>query len=152
MDATRCAVEIQRGMNERNAAVPQDKRIELRIGINVGDIIIEDDDIFGDGVNIAARLEGIAVPGGICISDDAYRQVRDKLEVAFDDIGEQSLKNISRPVLVYRLDVAPKAATAAAASRSPLALPDKPSIAVLPFQNMSGDPEQEYSLTGWWRT
>ena len=103
VDATRCAVDIQRGMIERNAAVPQDERIELRIGINVGDIIIEDDDIFGDGVNIAARLEGIADPCGICISDDAYRQVRDKLEVTFEDIGEQSLKNIARPVRVYRV-------------------------------------------------
>src|SRR5215470_508863 len=103
VDATRCAVEIQRGMIERNAPVPQDKRIELRIGIHVGDIIIEDGDIFGDGVNIASRLEGIAQPGAICISDDAYRQVRGKLDVNFDDIGEQQLKNIARPVRIYQL-------------------------------------------------
>ena len=109
VDAARCAIEIQRGMNERNTAVPLDKRIELRIGINVGDIIIENDDIFGDGVNIAARLEGLANPGGICISDDTYRQVRDRLEAAFDDIGEQNLKNISRPVRVYRLRLGDKA-------------------------------------------
>src|SRR5213078_3240997 len=100
-DAVRCAVEIQRGMAEQNTDVPQDKRIEFRIGIHVGDIIIEDGDIFGDGVNIAARLEGIAQPGGICISDDAYRQVRDKIDAAFEDGGEQELKNIARPVRVY---------------------------------------------------
>ena len=103
VDAARCAVEIQHGMIERNAPVPQDKRIELRIGIHVGDVIIEDSDIFGDGVNIAARLEGIAQPGGICISDDAYRQVRGKLDVNFQDGGEQELKNIARPVRVYQL-------------------------------------------------
>jgi class 3 adenylate cyclase len=148
VDAARCAIEIQRGMNERNAAVPLDKRIELRIGMNVGDIIIENDDIFGDGVNVAARLEGLANPGGICISDDTYRQVRDRLEATFDDIGEQNLKNISRPVRVYRLDLATKPAIATEAASPVLGLPDKPSIAVLPFQNMSGDPEQDYFADG----
>jgi adenylate cyclase len=139
VDATRCAVEIQRGMVERNAPVPQDKRIELRIGIHVGDVIIEDSDIFGDGVNIAARLESIAQPGGICISDDAHRQVRGKLDANFHDSGEHELKNIARPVRVYQLQQSGRAMEGPA-----LALPNKPSIAVLPFQNMSGDLEQDY--------
>ena len=117
VDAARCAVEIQHGMIKRNAPVPQDNRIELRIGIHVGDIIIEEGDIYGDGVNIAARLEGIAQPGGICISDDAYRQVRGKLDASFEDGGEQELKNIARPVRVYRLH--PRAASEA----TTLALP-----------------------------
>ena len=103
VDAVRCAVEIQRGMIERNAAVAQDKRIEFRIGINVGDIIIEDDDIFGDGVNIAARLEAMAEPGGICVSGRAREDVDGKVDVAFEDIGEQQLKNIARPIRVYRM-------------------------------------------------
>jgi adenylate cyclase len=143
VDAVRCAVEIQDGMIERNSPEPQDKRIEVRIGIHVGDIIIEDNDIFGDGVNIAARLEGIAPPGGICISDDAYRQVRGRLEANFQDTGEQELKNIARPVRVYRFH--PGGSTMATPA---LSLPDKPSIAVLPFQNLSGDPEQEYFADG----
>jgi adenylate cyclase len=143
VDAARCALEIQRGMIERNGPEPQDQRIELRIGIHVGDIIIEDGDIFGDGVNIAARLEGIAEPGGICISDDAYRQVRDRLDATFQDAGEQELKNIARPVRVYLLQIAGVAPEGPAP-----ALPDKPSIAVLPFANMSGDPEQDYFADG----
>src|SRR5262249_29106023 len=143
VDAARCAVEIQHGMIERNAPVPRDQRIELRIGIHIGDIITEEGDIFGEGVNIAARLEGIAQPGGICISDDAYRQVRGKLEVNFQDAGEQELKNIARPVRVYRLQPNGSAQEATAP-----ALPDKPSIAVLPFQNMSGDPAQDYFADG----
>ncbi len=147
VDAARCAVEIQRGMGERNAPVPPEKRIELRIGIHVGDIIIEDSDIFGDGVNVAARLESIAQPGGICISDDAYRQVRGKLDVNFQDSGEQTLKNIARPVRVYQLR--PDAlALSGKASAIGLTLPDKPSIAVLAFQNMSGDVEQEFFADG----
>src|SRR5229473_662353 len=143
VDAMRCAVEVQRGMVERNLGVPPSNRVEFRIGINVGDIIEDNGDIFGDGVNIAARLEGIAEPGGICVSDDVHRQVRDKLDIVFDDAGEQNLKNIERPVRVFRVRDG-----AAASPRPTLALPDKPSIAVLPFQSLSADPEQEYFADG----
>src|SRR4029079_17082833 len=121
----RCAVEMQRGMRERNKPAPPQKRMDLRIGIHVGDIIIEDGDIFGDGVNIAARLESIASPGGVCISDDAYRQVRDKLDVNFQESGEQELKNIARPIRVYQFRPNTLAADATAAA-SALTLPDKP--------------------------
>jgi adenylate cyclase len=153
VDATRCAIEIQRGMVVQNADAPQDTRIEFRIGIHVGDIIIDDNDIFGDGVNIAARLEGIAEPGGVCISDDAQRQVRGKVDIAFGDMGPQSLKNIAEPMRAWRVRIdgntAPIAPPKAAAESAPaLTLPDKPSIAVLPFQNMSGDPEQEHFADG----
>src|ERR1700723_63778 len=102
VDAARCAVEVQRSMAAQNADVPQDLRIEFRFGIHVGDIIIDDNDIFGDGVNIAARLEGIAEPGGICISDDAHRQIRGKIDVTFDDMGPQNLKNIAEPMRAWR--------------------------------------------------
>jgi adenylate cyclase len=146
VDAVRCAIQQQRGMAERNMGVAPEKRIELRVGIHVGDVIIEDGDIFGEGVNIAARLENIAQPGGICISDDAYRQVRGKLEVNFQDSGEQELKNIARPVRVYQLR--PGASTGDKLSAGGLALPDKPSIAVLAFQNMGGDTEHEFFADG----
>jgi TolB-like protein len=147
VDAVRCAVEVQREMALRNAGVAEVRRIEFRIGINLGDIIIDEHDIYGDGVNVAARLEALAEPGGICVSRVVRDQVRDKLDIEFEDRGEQQVKNIARPVHVYRIRLAEKPA-ATAPALPPLALPDKPSIAVLPFQNISGDPEQEYFADG----
>jgi adenylate cyclase len=151
VDAARCALEVQRGMAGQNVTAPAGRRLEFRIGIHVGDIIVDENDIFGDGVNIAARLEGIAEPGGICISDDAQRQIRGKVDTDFEDIGPQNLKNIAEPMRAWRSRL--NASGPAAASKEPpvestLALPDKPSIAVLPFQNLSGDPEQEYFADG----
>jgi adenylate cyclase len=153
VDAARCSVEIQREMAQQNTGVPPELRIEYRIGIHVGDIIIDDNDIFGDGVNIAARLEGIAEPGGVCISDDAHRQIRGKIDIAFDDIGEQALKNITEPMRAWHIRLAGVAAPAIPSNSSAikvrdLALPDKPSIVVLPFDNMSAEAGQDYLADG----
>jgi len=153
VDAARCAVEVQRRMAAQNADVQQDLRIEFRIGIHVGDIIIDDNDIFGEGVNIAARLEGIAESGGICISDDAHRQIRGKIDIAFDDIGEQTLKNIAEPMRAWHIRLTNEAAPAIRSSPPPvrvqdLTLPDKPSIVVLPFDNMSAEAGQDYLADG----
>jgi adenylate cyclase len=153
VDAVRCAIEVQNGLVERNAGLPPEKRIEFRVGIHVGDVVEESDgDLMGNGVNIAARLEGIAEPGGVCLSNAAYEQVRDKLKCDFVDLGDMDLKNIARPVRVYRVDMDRDVTRPEASARERpevrLALPDKPSIAVLPFQNMSGDQQQDYFADG----
>jgi adenylate cyclase len=147
VDAVRCAVEVQRGMADREPEVPEERRIRFRIGINLGDVIVEEHDIFGDGVNVAPRLEGLAEPGGICVSRMVRDNVRDKLDLAFEDLGEREVKNIARPVRVYR--VRDGVAAKPPAQTSPaLPLPDKPSVAVLPFANMSSDPEQDFFADG----
>jgi adenylate cyclase len=154
VDAIRCAIEVQNGMVERNAGLPADRRIEFRIGIHLGDVVEESDgDLMGDGVNIAARLEGVAQPGAICLSEDAYRQVKSRLDLVIRDLGETKLKNIAEPIRVYSLQVGSTAQAQPAVRSNPessvgLALPDKPSVAVLPFTNMSGDAEQEYFADG----
>jgi TolB-like protein/class 3 adenylate cyclase len=142
VDAVRCAIEIQRAMTTRNAKIPDDRRIEFRVGINVGDIIIDEGDIYGDGVNIAARVQALAAPGHVCLSENAYQQIKGKLKIDVTDLGGQKLKNIAQPVRVYSIRID------GADSAPALSLPDKPSIAVLPFNNMSGDPEQDYFADG----
>jgi adenylate cyclase len=153
VDAVRCAAEVQRGMAERNAGMAEDSRIEFRIGINLGDVIAEEHDIFGDGVNVAARLEALAEPGGICVSRVVRDQVRDKLDCAFEDLGEQQVKNISRPVRVYRVRDAstvtvPPQEAEVANSTSPSLKAPRLSIVVLPFANLSNDPDQQYFADG----
>jgi adenylate cyclase len=145
--AVRCAIEVQRGMRDRNADVPQERRIEFRIGINLGDVIVEEGDIYGDGVNVAARLEGIAEPGAVYISRAVRDFVRDKPEIVLEDLGEKPLKNIAKPVQVFRIGASDRAMGAPQAAGPP-PVPHKPSIAVLPFANMSGDAEQEYFSDG----
>jgi len=157
VDAVRCAIEVQNAMVERNAGVPPERRIEFRVGIHVGDVVEESDgDLMGDGVNIAARVQGIAAPGAICLSEDTYRQVKGRLDLAVHDLGPTQLKNIAEPIRVYSLQVgvaaqikpAIKSGPAANEETAPPPLPEKPSIAVLPFENMSGDPEQDYFCDG----
>ena len=147
VDAVKCAVEVQSEMAARDTEVPDDRRIQYRIGINLGDIVIDGDDILGDGVNVAARLEGLAKPGGISISGNVHDQLAGKLDIAFEDAGEQTVKNVSRPVRVWHWQT-DQASSGPKSVDEPLPLPDKPSIAVLPFDNMSGDPEQEFFADG----
>ena len=149
VDAVRCAIEMQNGMVERNAGLPPERRIEFRVGIHLGDVVEESDgDLMGDGVNIAARLEGIADPGGICLSEDAYRQVRDRVKEGFVDLGEKELKNIARPVRAYAIETGSAGLTSTTHAPKERAAPPRLSLIVLPFSNLGGDPEQEYFVDG----
>ena len=150
VDAVRCAIEVQSGMVERNAGLPPERRIEFRVGIHLGDVVEEaDGDLMGDGVNIAARLEGIAKPGTICLSEDAYRQVKGRLDLAVTDLGLTQLKNIAEPIRVYSLDVGQPAEAKPAPPLAPeRSAPPRLSIVVLPFANIGGDPEQDHFVDG----
>ena len=142
VDAVRCAVEIQKAMPARSANVPEDQRVRFRVGINVGDIIVEDDDIYGDGVNIAARVQELAEPDGVCLSGTAYDQVRGKLDFELTDLGEIEIKNIARPINAWQWTGSEERAGVGLKSRKSKETTEKPSIAVLPFDNLSNDPEQ----------